>query len=388
MNETAVPQPQKKIPFGRPAIVGNELQYIAQAISNGTIAGDGPFTRRCETWLEKNLPAKRVLLTHSCTAALEMAAILSKAGPGDEIIMPSFTFSATATAFVLRGATPVFVDIRSDSLNIDETLIEAAITPRTKAVVPVHYAGVACEMDAIVAIARQHNLLVIEDAAQAHFSFYKGHALGTIGDLGCLSFHETKNVISGEGGALILNNHSFTERAEVIRDKGTDRSSFFRGQVDKYTWQDIGSSYCPGEIVAAFLFAQLEHAEEVCARRRTLWSLYQQRLQPLAARGDISISAATAAEANGHIFWLLVQNEPTRAALIRHLAERGINAVFHYVPLHSAPAGRRFGHTAGDLAVTNSVGDRLLRLPLYLELSDDDVTRIAKAIGAFFGWRL
>jgi dTDP-4-amino-4,6-dideoxygalactose transaminase len=388
MNEKAVPQPQKKIPFGRPAIVGNELQYIAQAIGNGTIAGGGPFMRRCETWLEKNLPAERVLLTHSCTAALEMAAILSKAGPGDEIIMPSFTFSATATAFVLRGATPVFVDVRSDSLNIDETLIEAAITPHTKAVVPVHYAGLACEMDAIAAIARQHNLLVIEDAAQAHFSFYKGRALGTIGDLGCLSFHETKNVISGEGGALILNSRSFVERAEVIREKGTDRSSFFRGQVDKYTWQDIGSSYCPGEIVAAFLFAQLEHAEEVCARRRALWSLYQQKLQPLAARGDIRISAATAAEANGHIFWLLVQDEPTRAALIHHLAERGINAVFHYVPLHSAPAGRRFGRTAGDLAVTNSVGNQLLRLPLYLELSGDDVTRIAEAIGAFFGWKL
>jgi dTDP-4-amino-4,6-dideoxygalactose transaminase len=374
-----------KIPFGRPVIVGNELEYITQAIRGGTIAGGGPFMKRCESWLQQSLPARRALLTHSCTGALEMAAMLSEVGPGDEIIMPSFTFSATATAFVLRGATPVFVDIRPDTLNINETLIEAAITPRTRAIVPVHYAGLSCEMDTILAIAQAHALLVIEDAAQAHLSFYKGRALGTIGDLGCLSFHETKNIISGEGGALILNNERFIERGEIICEKGTDRSRFFRGQVDKYTWQDIGSSYSPGEIVSAFLYAQLEHAESICSRRRSLYDLYRQQLKPLAAQGDIVIPGVGGAETNGHIFWLLLRDEPTRASLIRHLATDNINAVFHYVPLHSAPAGRRFGRASGDLAVTDSVSSRLLRLPLYLDLSNDDVTRITTAIGTFFG---
>ncbi|CAD5293101.1 TDP-4-oxo-6-deoxy-D-glucose transaminase [Bosea sp. 62] len=390
-NKSAFAEPYRaraaasKIPFGRPAIVGNELGYIAEAIANGTIAGGGPFMQRCEKWLEQHLPARRALMTHSCTAALEMAAMLSGVGPGDEVIMPSFTFSATATAFVLRGATPVFVDIRRDTLNIDENLIEAAITPRTRAVVPVHYAGLACEMDTILAIAARHKLLVIEDAAQAHLSFYKGRALGTIGDLGCLSFHETKNIISGEGGALIVSNERFLERAEIIREKGTDRSRFFRGQVDKYTWQDIGSSYCPGEIVSAFLFAQLEHVEAICARRRALYDLYREHLQLLAKRGDIVIPEATGTDANGHIFWLLLKDEPTRAALIKHLAAYNINAVFHYIPLHSAPAGRKFGRTDGDLTVTDSVSNSLLRLPLYLELTDDDVHRIIDTISGFFG---
>jgi dTDP-4-amino-4,6-dideoxygalactose transaminase len=376
---------QKKIPFGRPAIVGRELEYIAAAIRNGSIAGGGPFMRRCEEWIEKHLPARRVLLTHSCTAALEMAAMLAEVGPGDEVVMPSFTFSSTATAFVLRGATPVFIDIRATSLNLDESLIEAAITPRTRAIVPVHYAGVACEMDAILDIARRHDLLVIEDAAQAHLSHYKNRALGSIGDMGCLSFHETKNIISGEGGALVLNNERYHERAEIIREKGTDRSRFFRGQVDKYTWQDIGSSYCPGEIVSAFLYAQLEHAEAVCTRRRALYDLYRRQLQPLADQGCITIPRASGAEANGHIFWLLLEDGATRAALIEHLNERQINAVFHYVPLHSAPAGRRFGRPSGSLEVTDSVSSRMLRLPLYFELADDDVSRITDAIGAFFG---
>lgn len=376
---------ESKIPFGRPAIVGRELYYIAQAIQNGTIAGGGAFTRRCEDWLERTLPAHRAMLTHSCTAALEMAAILAGVGPGDEVLMPSFTFSATATAFVLRGATPVFVDIRPDTLNIDERLIEAAITPCTRAVVPVHYAGLACEMDAICATAERHGLLVIEDAAQAHLSHYRGRPLGTIGHLGCLSFHETKNIISGEGGALIVNDPRLVARAEIVREKGTDRSRFFRGEVDKYTWQDIGSSYCPGEIIAAFLYAQFEHAEAICARRRALYEMYRQGLAPLAAAGEIAIPAATGEAANGHIFWLLLQDEPTRAGLIRHLSGQGINAVFHYVPLHSAPAGQRFGRTAGDLSVTDSVAARLLRLPLYLEMTDADVVRVIGAVGSFFG---
>lgn len=375
-----------KIPFGKPTTVGRELEYIAEAIRNGTIAGGGAFMKRCETWLEQALPARRALLTHSCTAALETAAILSGVGPGDEVIMPSFTFSATATAFVLRGATPVFVDIRPDTLNIDETQIEPAITPRTRAVVPVHYAGLACEMDSILDVARRHRLLVIEDAAQAHLSHYKGRPLGTLGEMGCLSFHETKNIISGEGGALLVNDDRFSDRAEIVREKGTDRSRFFRGQVDKYTWQDIGSSYCPGEIICAFLFAQLEHAEAICVRRRALYDLYRAGLAPLAEAGDIAIPEATGAEANGHIFWLLLPAPAIRTALIRHLAAEDIHAVFHYVPLHSSPAGRRFGRVAGgDLPVTDDISGRLLRLPLYLELGDADVLRVVHSVGRFFG---
>lgn len=376
------------IPFGKPAVVGRELEYIAEAIRNGTIAGGGPFMKRCEAWLEQALPAHRALLTHSCTAALEMAAILSGVGPGDEVVMPSFTFSATATAFVLRGATPVFIDIRPDTLNLDETLIEQAVTGRTRVVVPVHYAGLACEMDSIMALAARLGLLVVEDAAQAHLSHYKGRPLGTIGQLGCLSFHETKNIISGEGGALLVNDPRFTDRAEVIREKGTDRSRFFRGQVDKYTWQDIGSSSCPGEIISAFLFAQFEHAEAVCARRRALYELYREGLRPLAEAGHIGIPAATGAEANGHIFWLLLEDEATRAALIRHLNGQRINAVFHYVPLHSAPAGRRYGRVAGPMAVTDSISSRLLRLPMYLELGDAEVARVVAEVGRFFGRNL
>ncbi len=376
------------IPFGKPAVVGRELEYIAEAIRNGTIAGGGPFMKRCEAWLEQALPSHRALLAHSCTAALEMAAILTGVGPGDEVVMPSFTFSATATAFVLRGATPVFVDIRPDTLNIDETLIEQAVGERTRVVVPVHYAGLACEMDSIMELAGRLGLLVVEDAAQAHLSHYKGRPLGTIGQLGCLSFHETKNIISGEGGALLVNDPRFADRAEVIREKGTDRSRFFRGQVDKYTWQDIGSSYCPGEIISAFLYAQFEHAEAVCARRRALYDLYREGLRPLAEAGDVSIPAATGAEANGHIFWLLLEDEATRAALIRHLNGQRINAVFHYVPLHSAPAGVKYGRVAGPMAVTDSISSRLLRLPMYLELADAEVARVVAEVGRFFGRNL
>ncbi|MGE7470870.1 dTDP-4-amino-4,6-dideoxygalactose transaminase [Bosea sp. NPDC003192] len=375
----------EKIPFGRPAIVGREFDYIEQAIRNGTIAGGGPFMKRCEAWLETTLSARRALMTHSCTGALEMAAMLSNVGPGDEVIMPSFTFSATATAFVLRGATPVFVDIDPDTLNIDPALIEPAITERTRVVVPVHYAGLACAMDEIMTIAQRHSLIVVEDAAQAHLSHYKGKALGTIGDLGCLSFHETKNVISGEGGALILNNETLLNRAEIIREKGTDRSMFFRGQVDKYTWQDIGSSYCPSELVSAFLMAQFELADAICERRRKVYDLYHDLLAPLATEGLVTLPRASGAEVNGHIFWMLLESEPVRADLIRHLTAHGINAVFHYIPLHSAPAGRKYGRTSGNLAVTERVSNTLLRLPLYYTLTDDHVRRVAGAISAFFG---
>lgn len=375
----------EKIPFGRPAIVGKEFEYIAQAIQNGTIAGGGPFMRRCEAWLEQALSARRALMTHSCTAALEMAAMLTDVGPGDEVVMPSFTFSATATAFVLRGATPVFVDIDAATLNIDPALIEPAITERTKVIVPVHYAGLACDMDAIMDIARRHELMVVEDAAQAHLSSYKDKALGTIGDLGCLSFHETKNIISGEGGALILNNERLLDRAEVIREKGTDRSRFFRGQVDKYTWQDIGSSYCPGEIVSAFLMAQLEQADAICERRRAVYDLYRNLLAPLGADGTIGLPRATGTEVNGHIFWMLLESEAVRADLIRYLNSHNINAVFHYVPLHSAPAGRKFGRASGDMAVTDQISNRLLRLPLYYTLDDNEIHWVAQAIFAYFG---
>ncbi len=381
---TPEPTPEK-IPFGRPTMVGRELAYIEEAIRNGTIAGGGPFMKRCEAWLERELPARRALMAHSCTAALEMAAMLVGVGPGDEVIMPSFTFSSTATAFVLRGATPVFVDVRPDTLNIDEALIEPAITPRTRAIVPVHYAGVACEMDAIMAIADRHGLLVVEDAAQAHLSHYKGRALGTIGHLGCLSFHETKNIISGEGGALLVNDAAMIERAEILREKGTDRSRFFRGEIDKYTWRDIGSSYCPGEIVSAFLYAQFEQAEAIIQARRASYEAYRIGLAGLARAGHVTLPAATADEANGHIFWLLAKDGATRTALLAHLGARRIHAVFHYVPLHSAPAGLRYARAHGSLAVTDDISSRLVRLPMYLGLGDGEVARVIDAIAAFYG---
>lgn len=299
--------------------------------------------------------------------------------------MPSFTFSSTATAFVLRGATPVFVDVRADTLNLDETLIEAAITPRTRAVVPVHYAGLACEMGPIMTLAARHGLTVIEDAAQAHLSHYKGRALGTIGHMGCLSFHETKNIISGEGGALIINDPALIERAEILREKGTDRSRFFRGEVDKYTWRDIGSSYCPGEIVSAFLYAQLEQAEAIGARRRAIYDLYLAGLAPLAEAGCITLPRASGAEANGHIVWLLAPDPQSRERLLTHLSGQGINAVFHYVPLHSAPAGQRFARAHGELTVTDDIAARMVRLPTFLTLSDAQISRVIQSVGAFFG---
>ena len=376
-----------KIPFNKPFIIGAELEYIAQAVREGHLAGDGPYTKRCHRWLEERLGAKRALLTHSCTAALEMAAILCDLEPGDEVIMPSFTFVSTANAFVLRGAVPVFVDVRDDTFNLDERLAGAAVTPRTKVIVPVHYAGVACEMDTLMALARSRGLLVVEDAAQGVLAEYKGKKLGAIGHLGCLSFHETKNVISGEGGALLVNDERLIARAEVIREKGTNRSQFFRGEVDKYSWVDIGSSYLPSELVGAFLWAQLEHANRINAKRKTLCAAYRQGLDPLARSGALALpqSEPPGVMGNSHMFYILLKDLPTRARLIAHLKARGIHSVFHYVPLHSSPAGRKFGRAAGPMTVTDDVSSRLLRLPLYFELGESDVRHIAAAVREFFG---
>ena len=336
------------IPFNKPFIVGKELFYIAQAvIENRQIAGDGPFTKKCQAWLEKHLGSPKVLLTHSCTAALEMAALLCDIQPGDEIIMPSFTFVSSANAFVLRGGVPVFIDIRPDTLNIDEQLIEKSLTPRTKAIVPVHYAGVPCAMNEIIDIAARHQLFVIEDAAQALLSSYKGKHLGTIGDFGAISFHETKNIISGEGGALVLNRENYIERAEIIWEKGTNREQFFRGEVDKYTWTDIGSSYLPGELTAAFLYAQLEQAKQINARRAKIFNLYYELLEPFEDQGLIRLPQIepTVGSHNGHLFYIITNTPETRARLIQYLKDSGVYAIFHYIPLHSSPAGIRFGKT-------------------------------------------
>ncbi len=371
----------KPIPFNKPFIIGRELSLINDAVAQGHLSGDGAYTKLCNRWFEEKLGCRRALLTHSCTAALEMAAILCDLLPGDEVIMPSYTFVSTANAFVLRGAVPVFVDIRADTLNIDESLIEAAITPRTRAIVPVHYAGVPCEMDAIMEIAQRHGLLVIEDAAQALLSTYKGRALGSIGHFGCLSFHETKNIISGEGGALLINDERFIQRAEIIREKGTNRSQFFRGEVDKYTWTDIGSSYLPSELVSAFLYAQLERANEITARRCRICTGYNTQLTPLQDRLRI---ANFDENSNGHLYYVIAESLATRSALISHLKAQGIHPVFHYVPLHSSPAGRKYGRISGTMRVTDDLSERLVRLPLYFEMTDKDVLRISQAIENFY----
>jgi len=373
-------------PFNKPFIIGPELEYIADAVARGHLSGDGHYTKLCHRWLEEQLGAKRALLTHSCTAALEMAAILCDIQPGDEVIMPSYTFVSTANAFVLRGGVPVFVDIRPDTLNLDEKLIEAAITPKTRAIVPVHYAGVACEMDVIMAVARRHNLLVVEDAAQAVQAEYKGRRPGAIGDLGCLSFHETKNVISGEGGALLINNPDLIERAEIIREKGTNRSKFFRGEVDKYTWVDIGSSFLPSELIGAFLWAQLQHAGEISNRRRQLCALYQDALKDLADAGLVQLPQPEpeGVAGNGHMFYLFTRTAAERGALLTHLKTAGVHAVFHYVPLHSSPAGRKFGRTAGALPVTEDRAERLVRLPLFFNLDDAAARDIAGHVRSFY----
>lgn len=359
------------IPFNKPYMTGKELWYILQAHASGHLAGDGQFTGKCSNWLERRIGCQKALLTHSCTAALEMAAILADVQPGDEVIMPSYTFVSTANAFVLRGATPVFVDIRPDTLNIDETLIEAAITPRTKAIVPVHYAGVSCEMDTIMDIAGRHNLLVIEDAAQGIMSTYEGRPLGSIGHMAALSFHETKNIISGEGGALLINDQRFVERAEIIREKGTNRSQFFRGQVDKYTWVDIGSSYLPGEILAAFLWAQMEEAESITQRRLDIWSTYHTSLARLEESGKARRpSVPDGCTHNAHMYYLLLAGLTERTAFIERLRSREINTVFHYIPLHSSPHGQTAGRVVGGMENTDAAGDRLVRLPLWLGLEE------------------
>ncbi len=376
---------QIRIPFNKPFIAGKELYYIARSVINGHMSGDGPFTKRCHHWFEETLGCRKALLTHSCTAALEMSAILCDIGPGDEVIMPSFTFVSTANAFVLRGGTPVFVDIKPDTLNIDEKLLEAAITPKTKAIVPVHYAGVACEMNTILDIASRHRLLVIEDAAQALLSSYNGQHLGTLGHLGCLSFHETKNIISGEGGALLINDERFIERAETIREKGTNRSQFFRGAVDKYTWVDIGSSYLPSELIGAFLYAQLEQSEKIIEARRSSFQRYRSNLRPLEEKEYVRLPYVQGdCTCNGHIFYIITRSLGDRTALLRHLAEQEISAVFHYVPLHSSPAGGKYGRASGGMHVTDDVSDRLLRLPLYYEMTEHDVDRVSESIHAFY----
>lgn len=376
----------ERIPFNKPFIVGKELYYIAQAVVNGQLAGGGSFTRKCQEWLEHKFNASKVLLTHSCTAALEMAAILVDIKPGDEVIMPSYTFVSTANAFVLRGGVIRFCDIRPDTLNIDESLIEALITERTKVIVPVHYAGIGCEMDAIMDIARRHDLLVVEDAAQGVNATYKGKYLGTLGHLGCYSFHETKNFISGEGGALLINDDRFIERAEIIWEKGTNRSKFFRGQVDKYTWVDIGSSFLPSEMIAAFLYAQLEEADAITERRLAIYRYYQEQFLPLEKSGLVRLPFIPEnACSNGHMFYLLCASLEERSRLIKYLVGRNILPVFHYVPLHTSPMGRQFNAPFGSLPFTESLSERLLRLPCYFELQTENQEQVVEAVFAFYG---
>jgi len=359
------------IRFNRPFMTGKELRYIEQAHSNGHLSGDGPFTKICHDWFCKQTGASSALLTHSCTAALEMAALLLRLKPGDEVILPSYTFVSTASAFALRGAVPVFVDVRADTLNIDESLIESAITSRTKAICVVHYAGVACEMDAIMAIAERHGLRVVEDAAQGIMSSYRGRPLGTIGNLGAFSFHETKNIISGEGGALLCRDAEFGEQAEIIREKGTNRSRFFRGQVDKYTWVDVGSSYLPGEITAAFLAAQVEEAEEITRRRLAIWDRYHAWAAKHEQGGLVRRPIVPAhCTHNAHMYYMLLPSLAARTRFIQQLKDNGIQAVFHYIPLHSSPAGRELGRAHGELQVTDDISDRLVRMPLWLGVEE------------------
>ena len=371
----------KNIRFNKPYMTGKELYYIAQANFNHMLAGDGPFTKKCHEWLEAKTGTKKALLTHSCTAALEMTAILADIQPGDEVIMPSYTFVSTANAFVLRGGIPVFVDIRPDTLNIDESLIEAAITSRTKAIVPVHYAGVACEMDTIMDIARRHDLLVIEDAAQGIMSAYKGRSLGSIGHLGAYSFHETKNLISGEGGALLVNGERFAEPAEIIREKGTDRSRFFRGEVDKYTWQEVGSSFLPGELIAAFLWAQFEEADRITQDRLASWQRYHEMLELLELKGILRRPIIPDdCQHNAHMYYVLLAPEINRQKVLDEFKCNEIGAVFHYVPLHSSPAGLRYGRTHGNLDVTISQSERLIRLPLWVGITKQQQDRIVDVL--------
>ena len=370
-----------KVPFNRPTVTGSEYDYIKAAVDSGHLSGNGPFTKRCHQWLESTTGSRKVLLTHSCTAALEMSALLLDLEPGDEIILPSYAFVSTANAFVLRRAVPVFVDIRPDTLNIDESRIERAITPRTRAIVALHYAGVACEMNALLDIAGRHSLAVIEDAAQGISADYHGRALGSIGRLGALSFHETKNVIAGEGGALLINDDRYVERAEILWEKGTNRSQFFRGMADKYTWLDVGSSYLPSELTAAFLLAQCESADRIAARRLELWRRYHDQLAPLEQIGVVRRPIIPAGcRHNAHIYYVLLQSAAARDAALTSLRASGIDAVFHYVPLHSSPAGRRFGRVSDRLDVTDDASARLIRLPLWSGMTDADVDAVVAAL--------
>ncbi|MDD1504951.1 dTDP-4-amino-4,6-dideoxygalactose transaminase [Lysinibacillus sp. CNPSo 3705] len=373
------------ISFNVPAFTGRELYYIKQAIENNKLSGDGEFTAKCSKWFEENYKCKKALLTTSCTHALEMAAILLDINEGDEIIMPSYTFVSTANAFVLRGAKIVFVDIRPDTMNIDEKKIEEAITTRTKAIVPVHYAGVSCEMDTIMQIAKKYNLMVVEDAAQGVNSYYKGKALGTIGHLGCYSFHETKNYNCGEGGALLINDDRLVERAEIIREKGTDRSKFFRGQVDKYGWVDIGSSYLPSELNAAYLYGQLENAEQINQNRLASWQYYYEHLQDLFENGDITLPVVpNNCSHNAHMFYIKVRDLVERTELIKYLKDRGIGAVFHYIPLHSSKAGQSYSIFHGEDINTTKESEALLRLPLYYNMEKTIIKKVIEAIRSFY----
>ena len=372
------------IDFNRPAFVGSELEYIQDAIHRGMLCGDGIYTKKCSQWMEKEFDGSRVMLPTSCTHALEMAAFLCDIQPGDEVIMPSYTFVSTADAFVLRGAKIVFVDIRPDTMNLDEKLIEQAITPKTKVIVPVHYAGVACEMDTIMDIAHRHGLKVVEDAAQGVDACYKGKALGTIGDFGCYSFHETKNFTMGEGGALLFQKEEYLEKAEILREKGTDRSKFFRGQVDKYRWMDYGSSYLPSELNAAYLYAQLEAKDKIQKKRMEIYEYYHRNLADLAAEGKVEQPyVPQECEHNAHMYYLKVKDMKVRTRLLAYLRENGICSVFHYVPLHSAPAGQKFGRFAGEDVYTTKESERLLRLPMFYNLDMEDVKRIVDVIHKF-----
>jgi dTDP-4-amino-4,6-dideoxygalactose transaminase len=377
-----------RITFNKPSVVGSELTYVYQAIAGGHASSDGPFTRRAQAMLEKRFAAKRVLLTTSCTAALELAALLCELQPDDEVIVPSYTFVSTANAFVLRGARPVFVDIRPDTLNIDERLIEQAITPRTRAIFPIHYAGVACNMDAIMDIADRHGLLVVEDAAQGVFARYKDRWLGTIGHLGCYSFHETKNISCGEGGALVINDPAMEQRAEILREKGTNRTQFMRGQVDQYTWVDMGSSYGPSDLLAAFLVGQIENMDKLTRRRGEIFDRYAALLAPLVERGLIRIPVVPPyCSSNYHLFYVLTADIQERTALIAHLRAAGILAVFHYVPLHSSPFAQSLGVPQTHLPRTEELSARLLRLPMYFDLTDEEVEEVAGVVLDFYRTR-
>lgn len=373
------------INFNVPPFTGKEMDYIKEAVENQKICGDGQFTKKCNAWIEERTGTKKCLLTTSCTHATELAALLSEIEPGDEVIMPAYTFVSTADAFVLRGAVPVFVDIRPDTMNIDETKIEAAITEKTKAIVPVHYAGVACEMDTIMEIAKRYNLLVIEDAAQGIMSTYKGRALGTIGDFGCYSFHETKNYSMGEGGALLIRDEKYVENAEIIREKGTNRAKFYRGQIDKYTWVNFGSSYLPSDMNAAYLYAQLEIADEINDKRLALWNRYYENLKPLAEAGKIILPfIPEGCVHNAHMFYIKAADIEERSSLIAHLKANDILAVFHYIPLHTAPAGLKFGRFHGEDIYTTKESERLLRLPMFYKLTLDEVDYICDKVKEFY----